>query len=309
MTAGPHALTIGTGELRGIRRKDLRAEPSRVKNAGLARIRSRQTDTREVDMPKGRRDTGRLVTVLLLAYTAVSCSSVALTGRQQLNLVPDSEMLSTSTQQYDQFMKENKASADSAGTQRIRRVGARIQAAVEEYARQTNHTKDLNGYAWEFNLVESKEVNAWCMPGGKVVFYSGIMPVCQDDNGVAVVMGHEVAHAVAKHGNERMSQGLLVQMGGTALGEALHSKPAATQQLMLPFGRAQESEADHLGLIFMSMAGYDPHHAVEFWQRMSEATGGAEKPPEFMSTHPADANRIKKIQEEMPEALKYYKKP
>jgi len=252
---------------------------------------------------------------------ACSCSTVALTGRQQLNLVPDSEMLSTSTQQYDQFMKENQVSTDAAQTQRVKRVGGHIQAAVEEYARQNNRTKDLDGYAWEFNLIESKEINAWCMPGGKVVVYSGIMPVCQDDNGLAVVMGHEVAHAVAKHGNERMSQGLLVQMGGTALQAALHSKPAETQQLwmtafgagaqygvVLPFGRSQESEADHLGLIFMSMAGYDPHHAVEFWQRMSAATGSGDKPPEFMSTHPSDDKRIAAIQNELPEALKYYKK-
>src|SRR5262245_25163627 len=198
---------------------------------------------------------------LLATLFVGSCSTVALTGRKQMNLVPDSEMLSTSTQQYDQFMKENKASSDAEQTERVKRVGARIQAAVEEYARQNNRTKDLSGYAWEFNLVESKEVNAWCMPGGKVVFYTGIMHACQDDNGVAVVMGHEVAHAVAKHGAERMTQNLAVQMGGTALGAALHSKPQQTQQLwmsafgagaqyglMMPFGRGQESEADHLGL-------------------------------------------------------------
>jgi predicted Zn-dependent protease len=260
-----------------------------------------------------------LLAGVLVLLSVSSCSTVALTGRKQINLVPDSEMLSASSQQYDQFMKENKPSSDAEQTERVKRVGARIQAAVEEYARQNNRTQDLSGYAWEFNLVESKEVNAWCMPGGKVVFYTGIMPVCQDDNGVAVVMGHEVAHAVAKHGSERMSQQLVVQMGGTALGAELSSKPQQTQQLwmsafgagaqyglLLPFSRSQESEADHLGLIFMSMAGYDPHNAVTFWQRMAQATGG-EKPPEFMSTHPADETRIKKIQDAMPEALKYYK--
>jgi predicted Zn-dependent protease len=273
-------------------------------------------------MPRGTlRSIGGLLVAWLAMLAVVSCSTVAMTGRQQLNLVPDSEMLSTSTQQYDQFMKENKVSTDAAATERVKRVGGHIQAAVEEYARQNNRTKDLEGYAWEFNLIESKEVNAWCMPGGKVVVYTGIMPVCQDDNGLAVVMGHEIAHAVAKHGNERMSQSLLVEMGGTALQTALHSKPQQTQQLwmtafgagaqygvVLPFGRAQESEADHLGLIFMSMAGYDPHHAVEFWQRMSTATASGEKPPEFMSTHPSDEHRITKIQQEIPEALKYYKK-
>ena len=265
------------------------------------------------------RNTSAWIAGLLVTFMVVSCSTVALTGRRQLNLVPDSEMLSVSTQQYGQFMNENKPSTNAAQTERIKRVGARIQKAVEEYAKQNNRTQDLAGYAWEFNLVESKEVNAWCMPGGKVVFYTGIMPVCQDDNGVAVVMGHEVAHAVAKHGAERMSQQLILQMGGTALTTALQSKPQQTQQLwmgafgagaqygvMLPFGRNQESEADHLGLIFMSMAGYDPHHAVSFWERMAKA-GAAEKPPEFVSTHPSDEHRIAKIREELPEALKYYK--
>ena len=256
---------------------------------------------------------------LVALLGVVSCSSVALTGRKQLNLVPDGEMLSASTQQYDQFLKENKVASSGEQAERVKRVGARIQAAVEEYARTNNRTKDLEGYAWEFNLVESPDVNAWCMPGGTVVFYTGIMPVCGDDNGVAVVMGHEVAHAVAKHGAERMSQNLVVQAGGTALGAALASKPQQTQQLwmsafgagaqyglLMPFGRGQESEADRLGLIFMAMAGYDPNHAVAFWQRMAAASG-AEKPPEFMSTHPSDETRIKKIKEQLPEALKYYK--
>jgi predicted Zn-dependent protease len=252
--------------------------------------------------------------VILLA----SCSSVALTGRKQLNLVPDGEMLAMSNQQYSQFMKDNKLSANAEQTARVKRVGARIQGAVESYAQKEKI--DLEDYAWEFNLVESDQVNAWCMPGGKVAFYTGIMPVCKDDDGVAVVMGHEIAHAIAKHGAERMSQGLLVQMGGTALSAALQSKPAETRQLwmgafgagaeygvMMPFGRSQESEADHLGLIFMAMAGYDPNHAVTFWQRMAEASGG-QKPPEFMSTHPSDETRIKKIKEQLPEALTHYKK-
>jgi predicted Zn-dependent protease len=269
-----------------------------------------------------RKETGntrRSLACLILLLFVGACSSVALTGRKQFNLVPDSEMLSTSSQQYEQFMKENKLSTDAVQTERIRRVGARIKSAVEDYEKKNGREKDIAGYAWEFNLVESKEVNAWCMPGGKVVFYTGIMPVCQDDNGVAVVMGHEVAHAVAKHGAERMSESLVLEMGGAALSTALQSKPQQTQQLwmaafgagtqygvMMPFGRSQESEADHLGLIFMSMAGYDPHHAVEFWQRMAQA-GGGQAPAEFMSTHPSDQHRIAKIQEEMPEALKYYR--
>lgn len=262
---------------------------------------------------------GVLLAGLLVLLLAVSCATVALTGRRQLDLLPDSEVLSASTQQYDQFMKENQLSSDAEQTARIKRVGARIQAAVEEYVRRANRTRDLAGYAWEFNLVKSKEVNAWCMPGGKVVFYTGIMPVCRDDNGVAVVMGHEVAHAVAKHGAERMTQNLIAQAGGLALGAALHSRSQETQRLwmsafgvgaqygvLMPFSRTQESEADRLGLIFMAMAGYDPHHAVSFWQRMAQASRG-QKPAEFMSTHPSDEHRIEQIQEELPEALRYYK--
>jgi len=263
--------------------------------------------------------TGLLLTSILGALLVVSCSTVALTGRKQLDLVPESEVLSASAHQYEQFMREHKRSSDAVQTARIKRVGARIQAAVERYARQADRTRDLAGYAWEFNLVESKEVNAWCMPGGKVVFYTGIMPVCRDDDGVAVVMGHEVAHAVAKHGAERLSQGLLAEMGDAALGVALHSRSPETQQLwmnafgagaqyglLMPFSRTQESEADHLGLIFMAMAGYDPHQAIHFWQRMSQATHD-QKPPEFMSTHPSDAHRIQRIQAELPQALTYYK--
>jgi len=268
----------------------------------------------------------RITRPVLLAAAAslgllgsLSCSTVALTGRHQLTLVPESEMLSVSSQQYGQFLSENKVSADPEGNARLQRVGARISKAVEDYAKDSGHPDALNGYQWEFKLVESKEINAWCMPGGKVVFYTGILPVCRDDDGMAVVMGHEVAHAVARHGNERMSQQLMVQLGGTALSVALDSKPQDTQQLwmsafgagaqyglLLPFGRGQESEADHLGLIFMAMAGYDPHHAVEFWQRMAVASGSG-KPPEFMSTHPSDEKRIAAIQQELPEALKYYK--
>lgn len=258
-----------------------------------------------------------IVTFLQIA----GCSTVAITGRKQLNLIPDGEMLSMSSQQYNGFLKENPKSSDSAQARLVRKVGGRIQGAVEQYFRDKGLASELDGYAWEFNLVQSDEVNAWCMPGGKVVFYSGILPVCQDETGIAVVMGHEVAHAVAKHGAERMSQGMLTQMGGMALSAALQSKPEQTQQLwmtafglgaqfgvLLPHSRGQESEADHLGLIFMAMAGYDPGSAVAFWQRMAAKSGG-EKPPEFMSTHPSDDTRINDIKALLPEAMKYYTGP
>lgn len=259
-----------------------------------------------------------MVTVSI-AFVAAGCTKVPITGRSQMNLIPDSEMLAMSVNQYQTFLKENKLSQDKAETEKVKRVGARIQGAVERYFRENGMANEVQKYSWEFNLVESKEKNAWCMSGGKVVFYTGILPVCRDEAGIAVVMGHEVAHAVAKHGSERMSQGLLAEMGGAALSSALAKKPEQTKSLymtafgvgvqygaLLPFSRGQESEADHMGLVFMSMAGYDPENAVGFWERMSaDKSGGA--PPEFMSTHPSDASRIKKIQELLPEAKKYYR--
>lgn len=258
------------------------------------------------------------ISFILLVLAA--CSTVPLTGRRQLDLVPSSTMLPMSFQQYDQFLKENRLSNNAAQTEMVKRVGRRIQGAVEKYMAENNFRHQLDGYQWEFNLVESKEVNAWCMPGGKVVVYTGILPVAKDENGLAVVMGHEIAHAVAKHGNERMSQGMLTELGGVALAVALRDKPQQTQKLfmsafgvgaqvgvLLPFSRTHESEADHLGLIFMALAGYDPNGAVTFWERMAQKGGG--KPPEFLSTHPSDQTRINKIKAELPEALKYYRKP
>jgi len=256
-----------------------------------------------------------LITALLFQF----CSLVPLTGRRQLSLVSDADMLTASFTQYDQFLKENKLSTNTAETNMVRGVGRRIQNAVITYFAQNNLSQDLNGFAWEFNLIESEEVNAWCMPGGKVVVYSGILPVTQNETGLAVVMGHEIAHAAAKHSNERMSQALLAQLGGQTLALALQQQPQQTQQIwmslfgvgvqvgaILPYSRIQESEADHLGLIFMAMAGYNPNGAIDFWQRMSQNAGGS--PPEFLSTHPSDENRIRKIQSEIPEAMKYYKK-
>ena len=229
-------------------------------------------------------------------------------------------MLATSFQEYDKFLKEHKLSTNQEETQMVKRVGTRIEKAVEQYFQEKGLSNQLDGYAWEFNLVEDKEANAWCMPGGKVVVYTGILPITKNEAGLATVMGHEIAHAVARHGNERMSQALLAQMGGMALAVALDQNPSETSQLwlavygvgtqvgiLLPYSRLQESEADHLGLIFMAMAGYDPHQAVDFWQRMAKMKEG-QAPPEFLSTHPSDEARIKKIEEFLPEAMKYYRK-
>ncbi|MCC7317128.1 MAG: M48 family metallopeptidase [Bacteroidales bacterium] len=259
--------------------------------------------------------------LLLLALTfTFSCSRVPITGRQQLNLLPSSQMLSMSFQQYNEFVKTNQLSTNANQTALVRKVGTRIQKAVEDYFSSKGMAHELKGYNWEFNLVESPEANAWCMPGGKVVFYTGILPITKDETGLAVVMGHEVAHAVAEHGNERMSQGMLTQLGGMALTVALQEKPEQTQALWmtafgvgsqlgvtLPFSRLHESEADKLGLIFMAMAGYNPQEAVSFWQRMAEKKGG-QSPPEFLSTHPSDATRIAQIKKWLPEAMTYYKK-
>ncbi len=255
----------------------------------------------------------------LLAFL-IACATVPITGRRQLNLIPSSQMLGMSFQQYDQFLKEHKVITGTPQAKMVERVGRRIQKAVERYFAEHGMSNRLSGYKWEFHLVQDPQVNAWCMPGGKVVVYTGILPITKTEAGLAVVLGHEIAHAVAEHGNERMSQGLMVQLGGLALSKALESKPKETQQLfltafgvgaqvgvLLPFSRTQESEADHLGLIFMSMAGYDPHEAVNFWQRMVKMSGG-NKPPEFLSTHPSDETRVRQLLKWLPEALKYYKK-
>jgi predicted Zn-dependent protease len=260
-----------------------------------------------------------LFTLGMALFFLLQCSTVPITGRKQLSLIPQSEMLSMSYQQYDEFIKSNKVSTDKKNTQIVQKVGGRIQKAVETFFVQNDMSGYLSDFQWEFNLVESEEVNAWCMPGGKVVVYSGILPITQNEAGLAVVMGHEIAHAIAEHGNERMSQQLLYQMGGMALATALQNKPELTQSLwmtafglgaqvgvLLPFSRTQESEADQLGLIFMSMAGYDPNEAVTFWQRMSAGKSGS--PPEFLSTHPSDETRINNLKKLVPEAMKYYTK-
>ncbi|MCZ8353585.1 MAG: M48 family metallopeptidase [Cyclobacteriaceae bacterium] len=248
------------------------------------------------------------------------CATVPVTGRSQLSLVSNSEIIPMAAQQYGEVIKKGPLSNNKEQTDLVKRVGVKIQKAVEQYMAQQGLSSQLDGFAWEFNLIEDdKTVNAWCMPGGKVAFYTAILPICKDEVGVAVVMGHEVAHAIANHGRERMSNGLVQQFGLSTLSVAMGQNPGLTTQIfaqavgygselgMLSFSRKHESEADKIGLIFMAMAGYDPQEAPKFWQRMSALSGG-QKPPEFMSTHPSDETRIKDLQAAMPEALKYYKK-
>jgi predicted Zn-dependent protease len=257
---------------------------------------------------------------VFLLFVLAGCSEVPITGRSQLNLVPDSIINSMSLQQYGEYISTNKVSPDAANTAMVKRVGERIVKAVDAYCEQTGTKNPFAGYQWEFNLVVDPNVNAFAMPGGKVVVNTGILPVTQNEAGLAVVLGHEIAHVFAKHGGERMTQGLIVQMGGLALSEAIKNQPEATQQLfqssyglgtqvgvLLPFSRKHESEADHLGLIFMAMAGYDPHEAVTFWQRMAAASKGQARPPQLLSTHPADETRIRDLERLLPEAMQYYK--
>lgn len=256
----------------------------------------------------------------LFLLTIIACSTVPITGRRQLNIVPSSEILSMSYEQYDQFLKQNKVITNTPEARMVERVGQKIQRAVEKYFQQNGLSSRLAGYKWEFHLVDNKQVNAWCMPGGKVVVYTGILPITKNEVGLAVVLGHEIAHAVAEHGSERMSQGLMIQLGGVALSTALKSKPETTRNLfltafgvgaqvgvLLPYSRMHETEADHLGLIFMAMAGYNPKEAIDFWQRMANISKG-KKPPEFLSTHPSDETRIENLKKFLPEALRYYKR-
>ncbi len=252
---------------------------------------------------------------------STSCSQVPITGRKQLNLLPEGTVMDMSLTSYRDFLAQHKVVPDTdPNAQMVKRVGAAIAKSVEEYFRQNKQMDRIKGYKWEFNLVEDPNVNAWCMPGGKVVVYTGILPVTQTETALATVMGHEIAHAVARHGNERMSEGLVAQLGGIALDVALSEKPEQTRNLfltsygvgstlgILKFSRTHETEADKLGLIFMAMAGYDPSESVAFWQRMS-TQGGGQNPPEFMSTHPSDETRIRDIKAYLPKAMKYYKKP
>ncbi|WP_276496773.1 M48 family metallopeptidase [Pontibacter litorisediminis] len=261
----------------------------------------------------------KIIVFTLAVVTLVACTTVPITGRRQLNLVSDAQMQSLSYDAYNQFLKENKLSRDAQATAMVKRAGQRIQRAVEQYMAANGLSQELQGFEWEFNLIEDDQVNAWAMAGGKTVVYTGILPVAQNETGLAVVMGHEIAHAIAKHGNERMSQQLAQQFGGQTLSALAGAQPGTAQNLvmavygvgsqlgLLKYGRTQESEADKLGLIFMAMAGYNPEEAVPFWQRM-EAKSGGQAPPEFLSTHPSAGTRQADLKKFMPEALKYYKR-
>ena len=257
-----------------------------------------------------------LLLIPLVALLLAGCSTVPVTGRKQLMLVPPAQIAQQSATAYRQVIKKGPLSQDREKVAQIKRVGNDVSVAVEKYLRQNGHGSLVSQFKWEFNLIENKTPNAWCMPGGKVVFYTGILPYTKDDAGVAVIMGHEIAHAVAGHGAERISQQLLMAGGAIAISEVAEDSDYRDIYLIayglggelgaiLPYSRIHESEADKMGLIFMAMAGYNPNVAIDFWQRMASTKNGSV--PEFMSTHPSDATRINQLRNFMPEAMKYYK--
>lgn len=258
-----------------------------------------------------------LISAVLVSSTMMSCQKVPITGRKQLKLLPSSYINSMGTESYAAFLKQNPAIAPpTIQSAAVTSVGQRVSTAVVKYMTDNGMSKRIEGYNWEFNTVDSKDANAWCMPGGKVVVYSGILPLTKDDAGLAVVMGHEIAHAIAEHGNERMSQELAIQAAGIGLELYMQQKPEQTRNIflaaygvgsqlgILAYSRQHELEADKLGLIFMAMAGYDPQRAIGFWQEMAAA--GNKNIPEFLSTHPSDEHRIAEITKFLPEAQKYY---
>lgn len=258
----------------------------------------------------------KIIILVLTVFLFVECSTVPITGRKRVNFVSDSQVLPASFAQYNSFLEENKLSTNRAMSNQVKSVGKNISAAVDRFMRANNMVEEANNYKWEFNLVEDQTVNAWCLPGGKVVFYTGIMPICDNENGVAAVMGHEVAHAFAKHGQERMSQGQLQQIGGLAVALGTSTQNPETQQLwntafgigsglgMLKFSRTHEEEADRLGLVFMIMAGYEGTEAAKVWVRMSQRAGGGSQGPEILSTHPHNASRIQDLRAYLPTARK-----
>ncbi|HEY5507409.1 MAG TPA: M48 family metallopeptidase [Paludibacter sp.] len=283
----------------------------------------------------------KIASLVLLACILAACSSVMLTGRKQLLLVPDSDVVAMSLQSYKQFVDSVPPSTDKVNTALVKKVGAKMSAVVEAYMKANGYEADIANLAWEFNLLKDPQVNAFCMPGGKVAVFDGILPITKNETGLAVVMGHEIAHAIAKHSAERMSTQMIAQYGASLAGLLVSKKSEVTRAgvntlyglgtqygVMLPYSRKHEYEADHMGLIFLAMAGYDPSKAVEFWERMaansanntaeikstqtsnasSIAKLNASSAAEFMSTHPSDANRIAKLNEMLPEAMKYYKK-
>lgn len=258
----------------------------------------------------------RIILLILICWGLSACATVPLTGRSQLAMLSSQEIQPLVNEEYQKALTASPVLTSSNHGQAVVTVGKKMAVVVEKYLTGQGYGNLVKELAWEFNLLESPQVNAWCMPGGKVAFYTGILPITQTETGIAVVMGHEIAHAVASHANERMSTGLLFNFGFSALSTAVGQNPTLTQSIflqsvgigtelkMLKFSRKHELEADRMGLIFMAMAGYDPREAPLFWERMSATSGQA--PPEFLSTHPGPDQRVERLTARMPEALVYY---
>lgn len=262
-----------------------------------------------------------LFTLMFITLLGIhSCATNKLTGASQLSLVSEQELQNLAATEYNEFIKTHEvvsATRDARGAL-VQKVGKKIAAAVDKYFTDKKNKSALNGFNWEYNLIKDSAINAWCMPGGKIVVYTGMLPYTNNESALAIVIGHEVSHALLQHGNKRMSESMVQELGGIALSSALSKKPTETKNIfmqaygvgtevgiMLPFSRKQELEADRFGLIWAAIAGYDPNEAIHFWERMQQASGQA--PPEFLSTHPSDATRIEKIKTYLPEALSYKK--
>jgi predicted Zn-dependent protease len=260
----------------------------------------------------------KITLIFALGLMLQACAKVPLTGRSQLAMVSNAEIQPLVNEEYKKAISTSKNLTGTKDGQSVVRVGKKMAAAVETYLIAQGYESLVKEFAWEFHLLESEQVNAWCMPGGKVAYYTGILPITRDESGIAVVMGHEIAHAVASHARERMSNGMMLNFGMSAISTAMGQNPTLTQQLllqsigmggelkMLSFSRKHELEADEMGLIFMAMAGYDPREAPVFWERMSKAGGAT--PPEFLSTHPGPDRRIERLNANMAKALEYYEK-
>ena len=253
----------------------------------------------------------------IAAFSLLACTTNPVTGRKSLQIANDSEIALMAAQEYKKAMAQSKVIKGTTQSKTVNNVGVRIKNAANNYYRNIGREGDLSNYSWEFNLVENKQLNAWCMPGGKVAVYTGILPVTKDETGLAVVLGHEISHALAGHGNERISQATIAQLGGAVLGSTVSNSqwsqilskvyPIGGQLVLMAYGRNQELEADQMGLYLMSMAGYDPRQAIPFWNRMEAASSGQGRPPEFLSTHPGPDNRIAGLNKYMDQALQYYK--
>lgn len=258
----------------------------------------------------------RILGIGTLTATMLACTTNPMTGKRSLQIANNSELNAVSFQQYKTTLSKSKVVNGTTASNTVKTVGMRIQKAAEQYYKSIGRSEALADYRWEFNLIDENQANAWCMPGGKVAVYTGILPITKTDNGLAVVMGHEVAHALAGHGNSRVSQAMIAQYGGALLGSAISNKnwsaifgqlyPIGSDMAMKAYGRSQELEADEMGLYLMAIAGYDPREAQPFWQRMESASSG-NRVPSFLSTHPSPVTRRADIEKHLPKALSYYK--